>query len=125
MHQLAVVCEPVDHVQLVVDHPDVFVRIVRAHLDGVRPSPARLLAEQLVVLRPLVNEPAVAIDNEDDVLEPALPSMGYPPHPDPSGSGPTLDPRAPVLKLPRGGNFPHNHTSCCSRLPGFDQTGAS
>ena len=59
---------------LVVDHPHVLGRIVRAHLDRVRSASTRLLREQLVVLRPLFNKLAVAIDDEEDVLEPAFPS---------------------------------------------------
>ena len=74
VHELAVVGEAVDHVQLIVDDPDVLLGIVRADLDLVRPAPARQLLEQLVVLRPLVDEVALPVDDEDRVLEPPLPA---------------------------------------------------
>ena len=72
-HQLAVVGELVDHVQLIVDHPHVLVAIVRVHLDLVRPAAARHL-EQLVVLRPPLHHLAVAIDDEDHMVITPLPS---------------------------------------------------
>ena len=50
------------------------LRIVRAHLDGVRAASAGLLGEQLVVLRPLVHHPAVAIEDVDHVLEATFPA---------------------------------------------------
>ena len=72
-HQLAVVGELVDDVQLIVEHPDVLLGIVRAHLDLVRTAAARRL-EQLVVLRPPLHHLAVAIDDEDHVVVAALPA---------------------------------------------------
>ena len=63
----------IDDVQLIVEDPHVFLRIVRAHLDLVRPPPARRL-EELVVLRPLLDQLAGAIDDEDDVVVAALPT---------------------------------------------------
>src|SRR6266849_10693040 len=67
VNKYAVVGELVNHLQLVVEHPHVLVLVVRAHLDLVRPAPARHL-EDLVVLRPLLYELAVAIHHEDDVV---------------------------------------------------------
>ena len=71
-HQLAVIAELVDHVQLIVEHPDVLLRVVRVHLDFVRPAPA-LHLEQFVVLRPRLHHLAVAIDHEDHVVVSPLP----------------------------------------------------
>ena len=74
VHQLPVVGEAVDHVQLVVDDPDVLLGVVGADLDLVRPAAARQLAEHLVEVRPLVDEVALAVDDDDRVLEAPLPS---------------------------------------------------
>ena len=60
--------------QLIVDHPHVLVAIVRVHLDLVRPAAARILAEHLLEVRPVLNELAVAIDDEHRVVPPPLPS---------------------------------------------------
>src|SRR5262245_38056552 len=64
---LAVVSELVNHVQLVVDHPDVLFRIVGAHLDLVRPAPAAHL-EELVVLGPVLYLVAHAVHYEENVV---------------------------------------------------------
>ena len=72
--ELTVVCELVDHVELVVDDPDVLLLIVRAHFDLVRPSAARQLRKKLVGIRPLVDQVAVPIQHDDAVLEAPLPS---------------------------------------------------
>ena len=58
VHQLPVVGEAVDHVQLVVDDPDVLLLVVGTDLDLVRAASAGQLAEQLVEVRPLVDEVA-------------------------------------------------------------------
>ncbi len=63
-YQIAVIRELVDEVQVVVDHPDVLVGIVGAHLDLVRPAPARHI-EELAVLGPRLDHLAVAIHDED------------------------------------------------------------
>jgi len=70
LQQLAVVREDVDLVHVVIDDPDALLRIVRVHQNLVRP--AAHLAESgapwgrqiAVVLQPLLNRPAVAIDGE-------------------------------------------------------------
>ncbi len=72
-HQLAVVGELVNLVELIVEHPYVLLGIVRAHLDLVRAAPARRV-EQLVVLRPPLHHLAGAIDDEDHVVIAALPA---------------------------------------------------
>ena len=64
--------ELVDHVQLIVEHPDMFLGVVRVHFDLVRPAPA-LHLEQLVVLGPRLHHLAVAIDHEDHVVVSPLP----------------------------------------------------
>ena len=72
-HQLAVIGELVDDVQLVVEHPDVLLGIVRAHLDLVWSAPAGHL-EEFVVLRPRLDHLAGAIHDEDDVVIASLPA---------------------------------------------------
>ena len=59
---LAVVRELEDRVAEVVDDPDVLVGIVRAHVNGVRPR------EHRVPLRPVLDDVAVAVEDEDAVL---------------------------------------------------------
>jgi hypothetical protein len=61
-------------VQLVVDNPDVLRFVIGADLNLVGPTTAGILREQRVEVRPLVDEVALAIENDDRVLEPALPS---------------------------------------------------
>ena len=78
MNQLPVVGEAVNHVQLVVEDPDVLLLVVGADLDLVRPAAARQLREQLVEMRPLLDEIALAVDDEDRVFEAALPAaLGF------------------------------------------------
>ena len=60
--------------ELVVDDPYVLFFVVGADLDLVRPPTAGKLGEQLVEVRPLVHEVALAIEHDDRVLEAALPS---------------------------------------------------
>jgi hypothetical protein len=74
VYELPVVGEAVDHVQLVVDDPDVLLLVVRADLDLMRAAAARQLREHLVEMRPLVHELTVSIQDVDRVLEPPLPS---------------------------------------------------
>ena len=71
-HELAVVGELVDHMELVVEHPDVLLWIVGAHLDLVGTATARRL-EELVMLRPRLDHLPGTINDEDDVVIPALP----------------------------------------------------
>ncbi len=78
LHQLAVVGEDVDLVHVVVDDPDVLLGIVGVHQDLVR-SAAHLAEARaarrrqvLVVLQPLDDRLAVAIDGEDEVMTPQL-----------------------------------------------------
>ena len=97
MHQLAVVGELVDDVQLIVDHPDVLLGIVRVHLDLVRPAPAGHL-EELVVLRPRLHHLAAAIDDEDHVVIPPLPAALVA-----VGSQVALSPSSLPVALPREG----------------------
>ena len=61
---LAVVGELVDLMTGVVDHPDVFFRVVRIDPDLVRTAAA---FEQLVPLRPRLHQLAVAVHDEDAV----------------------------------------------------------
>ncbi len=70
---LSVVSEFVDHVELIVDHPDMLFRIVRAHLDLVR-SPAAGRLEELVVLRPVLNLVPLGVDHEENMMVATLPS---------------------------------------------------
>src|SRR6185436_6806946 len=72
--ELTVVREAIDHVQLVVDDPDVLLGIVRADLDLMRAAAARQLAEHRIEMRPLVDEVAIAVYDDDRVLEPPLPT---------------------------------------------------
>ena len=72
-HQLAVIGEFVDDVQLVVEHPDVLFGIVRTHLDLVWSAPAGHL-EEFVVLWPRLDHLAGAIHREDDVVIAPLPA---------------------------------------------------
>ena len=51
-----------------------FCFVVGADLDLVRPTTAGILGEQLVEVRPLVDEVALAIEHDDRMLEAALPS---------------------------------------------------
>ena len=63
LHELlAVVREPVDHLHVVVDDPDVLLRIVRADVDRVRTP------QQLVPLIPRLDDVAVGIGDDDAVL---------------------------------------------------------
>ena len=64
VHQLPVVGEAVDHVQLVVDDPDVLLLVVRADLDLMRSAAAGQLREHLVEMRPLVDEVALAVHDD-------------------------------------------------------------
>ena len=72
-HELAVVGELEDDMQLIIDHPHVLLGIVRAHLDLVRPAAAGHL-EELVVLRPRLHHLAGAVDDENHVVVAALPT---------------------------------------------------
>ena len=63
LHQLlAVVRELVDRVRVVVDDPHVLLCVVRADVDGVR------ALEQLVPLRPLLDDVALRVDDDDAML---------------------------------------------------------
>ena len=63
LHELlAVVRELVDHVHVVVDDPHVLLGIVRADVDRVRAP------QQLVPLRPRLDDVAVRVDDDDAVL---------------------------------------------------------
>src|SRR6266550_562206 len=73
LHQLPVVGELVNLVELVVDDPDVLLGIVGAHLDLVRPAPALALEHRVLIVPPL-DHLAVAIDDEDGVVVPPFPS---------------------------------------------------
>src|SRR5688572_10777845 len=73
VHELTVVGKPVNHVQLVVDDPDVLLLVVGADLDLMRAAAAWLLGKHLVEVRPLVHEIALAVDDEDRVLPAPLP----------------------------------------------------
>ena len=77
--QLSVVGEAIDHVELVVDDPDVLLGIVGTDLDLVRAATARQLAEHFVEMRPLVDQVALAVDDQDRVLKPPFPSALRPP----------------------------------------------
>jgi hypothetical protein len=66
LHQLAVVAELEELMQVVIHDPHVFLRVVLVHLDLVRP-PRALLSEDRVVLRPRLHHLAIPIDNEDAV----------------------------------------------------------
>ena len=72
--ELPVVREAIDHVQLVVDDPDVLLGVVRADLDLMRAAAARQLAEQLLEVRPLVDEVAFAVDDDDRVFPAPFPA---------------------------------------------------
>ena len=72
--ELTVVREAIDHVQLVVDDPDVLLGIVRADLDLMRTAAARQLAEHRIEVLPLVDEVAFAVDDDDRVLPAAFPA---------------------------------------------------
>jgi hypothetical protein len=61
-------------VQLVVDDPDVLLRVVGTDLDLVRSAAAGTLLEQLIEVRPLVDECALPVENQDRMLESPLPS---------------------------------------------------
>ena len=74
VHELPVVGEAVDHVELVVDDPDVLLLVVRADLDLMRPPAAGQLAEHLVEMRPLADQVALAVHDDDRVLKAAFPS---------------------------------------------------
>src|SRR4030095_7579130 len=74
MNQLTVIREAVDHVELVVDDPDVLLFVVGADLDLVRPTTAGKLGEELFEVRPLAHEVALTIEHDDRVLEAALPT---------------------------------------------------
>ena len=73
-HQLPVVGEDVDDVLVVVDDPDVLLRIVGADQDLVRAAAGFAQArtarrrQQVVVLQPLLDGGAVAIDREHQVV---------------------------------------------------------
>ena len=73
-HELAVIGELVDDVKLVVENPHVLLFIVRADFDLVRTAAAGQLLEQLVLIRPLVDEVALPVEDDDRMLEPPLPS---------------------------------------------------
>ena len=73
-HELAVIGELVDDVKLVVENPHVLLFVVRADLDLVRTAAAGQLLEQLVLVLPLVNHVALPVEDDDRMLEPALPS---------------------------------------------------
>ena len=60
--RLAVVGEPVDHLHVVVDDPDVLLRVVRADVDRVRPP------QQLVPLLPPLDDVAVGVGDDEAVL---------------------------------------------------------
>jgi hypothetical protein len=60
-------------VQLIVDHPNVLVGIVRAHFDFVRTATAGHF-EEFVVLRPPLDELSIAIDDNENVVIAALPA---------------------------------------------------
>ena len=63
LHQrLAVARELEERVRAVIDEPDVAIRVVRVHQHAVRTD------EQLVVLLPRLDQPAVAVDDVDDVI---------------------------------------------------------
>ena len=63
LHELlAVVGELVDRVRVVVDHPHVLLRVVGADVDRVR------TLEQLVPLRPLLDDVALRVDDDEAVL---------------------------------------------------------
>jgi hypothetical protein len=70
-HQLPVVCELVDLVEVIVDDPDLFFVVVRTHLDLVR-SPAAPDVEELVMLGPVLNQLSFGIHGDHDVQIPAL-----------------------------------------------------
>jgi hypothetical protein len=59
---LAVVGELVDRVRVVVDDPDVLLRVIRTDVDGVR------ALEHLVPLRPLFDDLALRVDDDDRVF---------------------------------------------------------
>ena len=59
---LAVVRELVDRVRVVIHHPHVLLRIVRADVDGVR------TLEHLVPLRPLLDDVALRVHDDDAVF---------------------------------------------------------
>ena len=63
--RLAVVAELVDHVLVIVDEPDVLVRVVRADRDEVRTLQARVPLHPVGGLRQQV---ALAVEHEDAVL---------------------------------------------------------
>ena len=82
LHQLAVVGEDVDLVHVVVDDPDVLLRIVRVHQDLVRsaahlaePGAARR-REIVVVLQPLLDRLAGAVDGEHQMVPAHLIGVG-------------------------------------------------
>src|SRR5688572_9444231 len=73
-HELAVMGELPDDVLLVVDDPDMLLRVVRIHLDFVRAASTGVLRGQLFEVRPFVDELAVAIDDEHGMVPPPLPA---------------------------------------------------
>ena len=101
MHQLAVVGEAVNHVQLVVDDPDVLLLVIGADLDLVRSAAAGLLREQLLEMRPLLDEVALGVDDEDGVLPAALPAALR------FFSQVALSPSEFPVVLPRAASAPH------------------
>src|SRR5688572_22013009 len=74
VYELPVVGEAVDHVQLVVDDPDVLLLVIRADLDLMRSAAAWQLREHLVEMRPLADHVALPIQDVDRVLVAAFPS---------------------------------------------------
>ena len=82
LQQLAVVAEDHDLVHVVVDDPDALFRVVRVHQDLVRPaahlaeSRAARRREVVVVLQPLLDRLAVAIDREHQVVPALLVEVG-------------------------------------------------
>ena len=82
LQELAVVAEDHDLVHVVVDDPDALFRVVRVHQDLVRPaahlaeSRAARRREVVVVLQPLLDRLAVAIDGEHQVVPALLVEVG-------------------------------------------------